>query len=73
MLEILKTDQFDPRQKEILRPFLAWAQSVQALGIPSKQWVRPLVGFGWSHPLASCEKLQTLTKGFFFQCLKDVL
>lgn len=58
ILEILKTDQFDPRQKEILRPFLTWAQGVQALEIPSKQWVRPLVGFGWSHPLASSEELQ---------------
>lgn len=67
MLELLKTGQFDPRHKEMLRPFLTWAQGVQALEIPSKLWVRPLVAFGWSHPLALHEELQTPSKGSFFQ------
>lgn len=68
MLEILKTDQFDSRHKEIVRPFLTGQEiltykGVEALEIP---WVRPLVGFGWSHPLASHEEPQTTTKGSFY-------
>lgn len=34
--------------------------------IPSKQWVRPLAGFGWSHPLALREELQPQAKAHFF-------
>lgn len=71
MLEVLKTEQFDPRPKEILRPFFSRTQGIQALEIPSKQWVRPLVGFGWSHPLASHKELQTPTKDSFF-CVKKM-
>lgn len=41
-------------------------QGVQGLEIPSKQWVRPLVGFGWSHPLALHEELQPQAKAHFF-------
>lgn len=70
MLEILKTDQFDPGQKGILRPFFTWAQGVQALEIPSKQWVRPLVGFGWPHPLASLRSCRLQPKVLSFRVKK---